>query len=201
MEKTTALYVRVSTTDQNTDLQTQQLQDYARRAGLEITHEFIEQGVSGTIKSRPQLNKLLTAARNHEFKNVLVWKFDRFARSVSHLLKAMEEFKHLNIRFISVKDQVDTNSPMGKAMFALIGVMAELEGDLIRERVREGIKVAQAKGIPIGRPKTPNHIVRKIQKLAKETDLSITKIHRKVGNQVSRSFVGNVVKEVRNESK
>lgn len=197
MNKTTALYIRVSTSEQNIDLQMESLKAYAQRAGLEITHIFIERGVSGTTKSRPELNKLMTASRNHEFKNVLVWKFDRFARSVSHLLKALEEFNHLDIHFISMQDQIDTSSPMGKAMFALIGVMAELEGDLIRERVKEGMRIAKQKGKRIGRPKTNAHIIEKIQKEALKTDLSITKIKEKVAPQVSRSVVGKIVKNIR----
>ena len=197
MENTTAIYVRVSTTEQSTDLQTHSLMTYAERANLNITHVFIDKGISGTKELRPELNRLMVSARNHEFKNVMVWKFDRFARSVSHLLKGLEEFNFLGVRFISVKDQVDTDSPMGKAMFSLVGVMAELEGDLIRERIKEGMKVAKAKGIKIGRPKVPDSVIKKIEKLACETSLSISKIHLEVGSKASRAFVGKVVKGVR----
>jgi DNA invertase Pin-like site-specific DNA recombinase len=93
----------------------------------------------GRKEGRPQLQTLMRAARNHDFDCVLVWKFDRFARSVTHLLRALEEFNHLGIRFISVQDQIDTQSPMGKAMFTMIGAMAELESSLISERVKAGI--------------------------------------------------------------
>ena len=94
----------------------------------------------------PQFKKLMQAARNREFDCVLVWKFDRFARSVSHLLKALDEFNHLDIRFISVQDQIDTTSPMGKAMFTIIATMAELESSLISERVKAGMAAAKARG-------------------------------------------------------
>jgi hypothetical protein len=97
----------------------------------------------------------MRAARNHEFTCVLVWKFDRFARSVAHLLSALDEFHHLGIRFISVQDQVDTESPMGKAMFTIIGAMAELESSLISERVRAGMAAARVRGKHLGRPATP----------------------------------------------
>jgi Resolvase, N terminal domain len=123
----TALYLRVSTSHQKLDLQADSLRHYATHAGLEIIAEYVDVAVSGRKEGRPQLQALMRAARHHEFACVLVWKFDRFARSVSHLLSALEEFHHLGIRFISVQDQVDTESPIGKAMFTVIGAMAELE--------------------------------------------------------------------------
>src|SRR5919107_3698885 len=101
----------------------------------------------------------MRAARNHAFDCVLVWKFDRFARSVTHLLRALEEFNHLGIRFISVQDQIDTQSPMGKAMFTIIGAMAELESSLISERVKAGMEAARARGRRIGRPPTPARVI------------------------------------------
>src|SRR5712691_6688932 len=123
----TALYLRVSTIYQKPDLQADSLQRYAIRAGLEIVAAYLDVAISGRKEGRPQLQALMRAARHHEFDCVLVWKFDWFARSVAHLLKALEEFQHLGIRFISMQDQVDTESPMGKAMFTVIGAMAELE--------------------------------------------------------------------------
>ena len=98
----------------------------------------------------------MTAARNREIDCVLVWKFDRFARSARHLLAALEEFDHLGVRFISVQDQIDTNSPMGRAMFTIIGAMAELESSLISERVTAGMKAAEARGRHLGRPPIPH---------------------------------------------
>ena len=102
----TALYLRVSTSQQKPDLQTDRLQSYAARADLEIVAEYFDIAVSGRKEGRPQLQALMRAARNHDFDCVLVWKFDRFARSVTHLLRALEEFNHLGIRFISVQDGV-----------------------------------------------------------------------------------------------
>ena len=112
----TALSLRVSTAQQNPDLQDDGLRAYAARAGLEIVAMYVDYAVSGRQESRPQLQVLMRAARQHAFACVLVWKFDRFARSVAHLLRALEEFNYLGIRFISVQDQVDTASPMGKAI-------------------------------------------------------------------------------------
>ena len=139
----------------------------------------------------------MEASRNYEFDCVLVWKFDRFARSVSHLLHALEEFDHLGIRFISVQDQVDTQSPMGKAMFTIIGAMAELESSLISERVKAGMAAAKVRGTKLGRPETPPFFVRTIEELANTTDLSINKIREKLKNKVSRAVVGQIVKRVR----
>jgi len=149
----TALYLRVSTVHQKSDLQADGLHRYAAHAGLEIVAEYLDVAVSGGQESRPQLRALMRSARNHEFACVLVWKFDRFARSVAHLLRALEEFQHLGVRFISVQDQVDTESPMGKAMFTIIGTMAELESALISERVKAGMAAAKARGKRLGRPR------------------------------------------------
>ena len=120
----------------------------------------------------------MAAARNHEIDCVLVWKFDRFARSTRHLLAALEEFDHLGVRFVSVQDQVDTDSPMGRAMFTIIGAMAELESSLISERVTAGMRAAEARGKHLGRPATPPHVVSEIEALATSTDLSIRQIQR-----------------------
>ena len=196
----TALYLRVSTIHQKPDLQADGLRRYATRAGLEIVTEYMDAAVSGRKEGRPQLQALMRAAHHHEFACVLVWKFDRFARSVAHLLQALEEFNHLGIRFISVQDQVDTQSPMGKAMFTIIGAMAELESSLISERVKAGMAAAKARGKRFGRPATPPHVVSRIEALAHTTSLSIRQIHRACASRVSRSLVGEIVKRVRNLS-
>jgi DNA invertase Pin-like site-specific DNA recombinase len=117
----TALYLRVSTPEQKPDLQYDGLRGYAARADLKVVQDYCDVAVSGRREGRPQLNALMTAVRNREVDCVLVWKFDRFARSTRHLLAALEEFDHLGVRFISVQDQIDTDSPMGRAMFTIIG--------------------------------------------------------------------------------
>ena len=173
----TALYLRVSTAEQKPDLQYDGLRSYAARAGLEITGEYFDVAVSGRRQGRPQLTALMTAARRRRaFDCVLVWKFDRFARSTRHLLMALEEFNHLGVRFISVQDQIDTASPMGLAMFTIIGAMAELESSLISERVTAGMRAAKARGRRIGRPPTPARVIAEIEDLAASTDLSIRQI-------------------------
>ena len=200
-QERTAIYMRVSTLSQKPDLQKDGLEAYASRAGLSIVAEYLDVAVSGRKIGRPQLKALMKAAKNHEFDCVLVWKFDRFARSVSHLLSALEEFNHLGIRFISVCDQLDSNSPMGKAMFTIIGTMAELESSLISERVKAGMAAAKARGRKLGRPKTPDDLVKQIASLAGETDLSINKIRERIDCKVSRAVVGQIVKRVRDKQK
>ncbi len=153
--------------------------------------------VSGRREGRPQLNALIAAARNQEVDCVLVWKFDRFARSTRHLLTALEEFDHLGVRFVSVQDQVDTSSPMGRAMFTIIGAMAELESSLISERVTAGMKAAEARGRHLGRPGTPQRVVSEIEALAMSTDLSVRAIQKKIAGRASRSIVSEITKRAR----
>ncbi len=193
----TALYLRVSTAEQKPDLQYDGLRAYAARAGLSVVQDYCDVGVSGRREGRPQLNALMTAARNREIDCVLVWKFDRFARSTRHLLAALEEFNHLGVRFVSVQDQVDTNSPMGRAMFIIIGAMAELESSLISERVTAGMRAAETRGKHLGRPAIPQRVIKEIEALAKSTDLSIRQIQSKITGRASRGIVGEITKRAR----
>ena len=193
----TALYLRVSTAEQKPDLQYDGLRGYAERAGLDIVQDYCDVAVSGRKEGRPQLKALMAAARRREIDCVLVWKFDRFARSTRHLLAAPEEFDHLGVRFVSVQDQIDASSPMGRAMFTIIGAMAELESSLISERVTAGMRAAEARGKHLGRPATPPRVIGEIEALATSTDLSIRQIHKKIGGRASRSIVGEITKRAR----
>ncbi|MBC7285620.1 recombinase family protein [Hoeflea sp.] len=193
----TALYVRVSTSEQNPALQFDNLHNYARRAELTIIGEYCDIAVSGRKEGRPQLNALMKAARNRELDCVLVWRFDRFARSTQHLLNALEEFKHLSVRFISVQDQIDTDSPMGKAMFTIISAMAELESALISERVTAGMRAAKNRGKLLGRPKVRPAVIAEIETLASSTNLSVRQIHKSISERASRGFIGELTKRVR----
>jgi DNA invertase Pin-like site-specific DNA recombinase len=154
----TAIYARVSTsnTGQSPEMQVRELREYSKRRGWKIVHEYIDEGVSGAKESRPQLNKLLADAHLRRFDAVVCWRFDRFARSVSHLLRALETFKALGVEFVSLSEQVDTSTPAGKLVFTVLGAVAELERSLIAERVRAGLRNARAKGKTLGRP--PKHI-------------------------------------------
>ena len=193
----TALYLRVSTADQKPDLQHDGLRGYAARAGLDVVQDYCDVAVSGRREGRPQLNALMVAARNQEIDCVLVWKFDRFARSTRHLLAALEEFDHLGVRFVSVQDQIDTDSPMGRAMFTIIAAMAELESSLISERVTAGMRAAQVRGRHLGRPGTPQPIVNEIEVLATATNLSIRAIQKRIAGRASRGIVGEITKRAR----
>jgi DNA invertase Pin-like site-specific DNA recombinase len=134
-------------------MQTRELQEYCERRGWQVVGEYVDNGVSGTKDSRPELNRLMADAHKRRFDAVVVWKFDRFARSVSHLLRALETFKALGIEFVSLSEQVDTSTPTGKMVFTVLGAVAELERSLIAERVRAGLRNARSKGKKLGRPR------------------------------------------------
>lgn len=149
-----AIYARVSTNNgQDPSMQTRELREYCQRRAWEIEGEYADAGVSGAKDSRPELNKLVSDAHRRRFDAVIVWKFDRFARSVSHLLRALETFQALGIEFVSLTEGVDTSTPAGKMVFTVLGAVAELERSLIRERVKAGLRNAKAKGKHVGRPK------------------------------------------------
>ena len=149
-----ALYGRVSTINHGQDvgLQTRELSQFAKARGWQIFGEYLDEGISGAKDSRPELNRLMADAHKRRFDVVCVWRFDRFARSVSHLLRALETFKALGIDFVSFSEQMDTSTPAGKMVFTVLGAVAELERSLIVERVRAGMRNALAKGKRIGRP-------------------------------------------------
>jgi DNA invertase Pin-like site-specific DNA recombinase len=151
----TAIYARVSTGNgnQHPEMQLREIRSYAKRRGWAVTREYIDEGISGMKESRPELNKLLADAHLRRFDAVVCWRFDRFARSVSHLLRALETFKALGIEFVSLSEQVDTSTPTGKMVFTVLGAVAELERNLIAERVKAGLRNARAKGKILGRPR------------------------------------------------
>jgi DNA invertase Pin-like site-specific DNA recombinase len=148
-----ALYARVSTSNhgQDTGLQVGELRRVAEQRGWTVT-EYVDDGVSGARDSRPALDRLMQDARTGRLDVVAVFRFDRFARSSRHLLAALEEFRVLGVSFVSLREQVDTTTPMGKAVFTIIAAVSELERDIIKERVRAGVDRAKANGKHCGRP-------------------------------------------------
>src|SRR5438552_9819746 len=149
-----ALYARVSTlNNQNPEMQLAELREYASRRGWQITEEYTDQGVSGCNESRPALNRLMSDACRRRFDAVLVWKIDRFGRSLKHLINALAELAALGVAFISLRDNLDLSTPSGRLMFQIIGAMAEFERALIQERVRAGLRNAKSKGVRLGRPR------------------------------------------------
>ena len=149
-----AIYARVSTSNghQSPEMQLQALREYCEAREFKIYREYVDEGVSGAKDSRPALNELMDDARKRKFDTVLVWKFDRFARSTKHLISALEEFKYLGIDFISYSENINTTSPLGKAVFTIVAAIGELERSLIVERVKSGLEVARKKGKKLGRP-------------------------------------------------
>ena len=156
LQQRAAIYARVSTTNHGQDVavQTRELEQFAQARSWQIIGQYLDAGVSGAKDSRPELNRLMGDAHKRKFDAVVVWKFDRFARSVSHLLRALETFNALGIAFVSLSEQMDTTTPTGKMVFTVLGAVAELERSLIAERVRAGLRNARAKGKTLGRPRT-----------------------------------------------
>src|SRR5215467_2775186 len=148
------IYARVSTNlGQSPEMQLRELREYCKKRGWIIAGEYIDRGISGAQDSRPQLNRLMADAHSRHIDVVMVWKFDRLARSVSHLLRALETFRSLGIEFVSLSEQIATDTPTGKMVFTVLGSVAELERSLIGERVRAGLRNAKAKGRRLGRPR------------------------------------------------
>ncbi len=148
-----AIYARVSTTDQSTESQLLDLRRYVSDRGWQTYQEYCDNGISGTKDSRPALNELMNDAKKRKFDVALVWRFDRFARSTRHLINALEEFKNLKIDFVSYQENIDTSSPLGGAIFTIISAVAQLERDIIAERVKAGLRKAKANGRKLGRPR------------------------------------------------
>jgi len=150
-----AIYARISTANHGQDItmQTRELREYVSRRGWQLMGEYLDVGISGAKEKRPELDRLMADAHRRRFDVIAVWKFDRFARSVSHLLRALETFRAQGIEFVSFSEQLDTSTPTGKMVFTVLGAVAELERSLIVERVRAGIRNAKAKGKRLGRPR------------------------------------------------
>ncbi len=150
-----AIYARVSTSNgsQDPEMQLRELREYAERRGLQIVEEYVD-SVSGSKESRPALNRLMADAHQRRFDAVLVWKLDRFGRSLRHLVNSLAELEALGLSFISLRDNLDLSTPSGRLMFQIIGAMAEFERALIQERVKAGLRNARAKGVRLGRPRT-----------------------------------------------
>lgn len=179
-----ALYARCSTLDkgQDSELQLAPLREYCQRRGFTIAGEYIDNGISGTKEHRPQLDRLLDAARKRQVDMIIVWKLDRFGRSLKQLVMTLEELSSLGIGFMAYQDNIDLTTPQGRLMFHIIGAMAEFERELIRERVKAGIENARRKGIQIGRKAVPPVDMEKIIELHKNTpSLSVRQIAGTLG--------------------
>jgi DNA invertase Pin-like site-specific DNA recombinase len=149
-----ALYARVSTLNgQHPEMQLSELREYGTRRGWQIVAEYVDEGVSGARERRPKLDRLMADAHRRKFDLIAVWKIDRFGRSLKHLVNALADLDSLGVAFVSLRDNIDLSTPSGRLMFQIIGAMAEFERSLIQERVRAGLRNAQARGVRLGRPK------------------------------------------------
>ena len=151
------VYARVSTREQTAENQLQDLRRYAGARGFEVVGEYVDVGVSGAKERRPGLDQVMALARARAVDAVVVAGFDRFGRSLAHLVRALEEFRHLGVGFVSLREQLDLSSPTGRVMFAVIAAMAEFERELIRERIQAGLRRARAQGKRLGRPPRVYH--------------------------------------------
>ncbi len=146
--KRAAVYVRVSREDQNTGAQESALRDYAEQRGWQLHRVYRDHGISGSLANRPALDELMRNARRRVFDTVVVWKFDRFARSLKMLIAGLELFKSLKIDFVSVTESVDTSLPSGELVFQIFGAVAQFERALISERVKAGLNMLGNKERP-----------------------------------------------------
>jgi DNA invertase Pin-like site-specific DNA recombinase len=183
-----ALYLRVSSLDQHPETQRGDLLEMARQRGYEIVCEYVDR-ISGAKARRPGLGDLMHDARRGRFDVVLVWASDRIARSVKHFLEILDEFNHLNIEFISFREQIDTGGPLGRAVVTIIGVVAELERSLIVERVRAGMRRARLEGRHIGRH--PLQLDRDAILCDRRRGLSLREIAK--AHRISRATVHRVI--------
>ncbi|HXH49102.1 MAG TPA: recombinase family protein [Terriglobia bacterium] len=151
--KRAAIYARVSTHNgQNPEMQLNEVRAYCKRRQWEVAEEYVNTGISGSKEHRPALDRLLADCRKRRVDAVVVYRYDRFARSVRQLVNALEDFRSLGIDFVSLHEGVDTSTPNGRLVFGIFATIAEFERELIRDRVRSGLAAARARGKRLGRP-------------------------------------------------
>jgi DNA invertase Pin-like site-specific DNA recombinase len=189
--KRAVLYVRVSTPDQSIEPQLLDLRQMAAARGYEIVREYSDK-LSGTKSKRPGLDALLSDAQRHRFDVVMVWAFDRMARSVRHFLEVLDELNHLGIEFVSFRESIDTSGPLGRAMVVIVGAIAELERNLIVERVKAGMRRAKLDGRQIGRSRLDMNREQIVHD--RRSGMSLTQVAKKHG--ISRASVCRVMKVV-----
>src|SRR5262249_39080292 len=188
-----AIYGRVSTLNhgQDIDLQTRELRQYAEARGWNITGEYLDRGISGAKDSRPELNRLMADAKLRKCDVIVVWKLDRFGRSLRHLVNALAELEAVGVAFVSFTDHLDLTTPAGRLMFQVIAAMSEFERELIRERVRAGLRNARAKGRKLGRPAQRLDVTtiarlraqgRSLRAIATEVGCSAGLVHKTLAN-------------------
>lgn len=151
--KKAALYARCSTHEQHPEAQIEQLRQVARQRGWTVVGEYVDRGQSGRKDKRPELARLMADIHRGKANVVAVVRFDRWARSVRHLVQSLDEFRCRNVDFVSLGDGIDTSTPAGRFCFHVVGAVAQLEADLVRDRTIQGLRAARRRGAKIGRPR------------------------------------------------
>ena len=187
------LYARVSTFDQNPQTQLLDLRRLAEQRGFEIVREYVDK-ISGAKAKRPALDKMLAAAHRRECDVVLVWAADRLARSVRHFLEVLDTLNHLGIEFVSFRENLDTGGPLGRAVVVIVSAVAELERNLIIERVRAGLRRAKLEGRQLGRK--PLEIDRAALLRDRARGLSLAQLAK--AYRISRTSVARALKQSQN---
>ena len=188
--KRAAIYSRISTGDQHLETQLLDLRELAKQRGLEVVREYTDV-ISGAKQKRPGLDSLMSDARRRRFDVVLVAAFDRIARNVRHFLDVLDELNNLNVQFISLRENIDTGGPLGRAMLTIIGAISEFERSLIVERVRAGMRRAKLEGRRIGR--APLNINREEVVSDRRSGMSLTKVAQR--HKISRASVCRLMRE------
>jgi DNA invertase Pin-like site-specific DNA recombinase len=188
--KRAALYLRVSTLDQHPETQLYDLRQLAQQRGYGIVQEYTDR-ICGAKAKRPGLDQLMADARHGQFQVVVVWAFDRLARSVRHFLEVLDELNHIKIEFASFRENIDTGGPLGRAMVVIVSAIAELERNLIIERVRAGMRRAKLEGRHIGR--RPLEVDRAAVLRDRQAGRSLSEIART--NRISRALVSKILRE------
>jgi DNA invertase Pin-like site-specific DNA recombinase len=189
--KRAALYCRVSTVDQHPETQLNELRQFAANRGFKIVGEYTDHGYSGARTRRPELDHMMDDAQRHKFDVVLVWACDRLARSTKHLLQTIDELNGMGIQFLSQREAIDTEGPLGRAIIVIVSAMAELERSIIVERVKAGMRRARLEGRQIGR--TRLNVNREQIVRDRRSGMSLTQVAKKHG--VSRASVCRLAKD------
>jgi DNA invertase Pin-like site-specific DNA recombinase len=191
--KRVALYLRVSTVDQHPETQLHDLREFASQRGLQIVREYTDHGFSGTKARRPALDELMEDARRHKFDVLMVWSIDRLARSTKHLLQTLDELNGRGIQFLSQREAIDTEGPLGRAIIVIVSAMAELERCIMIERVRAGMRRAKIEGRRIGR--APLKVNRALLLQDRERGMSLNQLAK--AHAISKASVCRVLKDER----
>ncbi len=189
--KRAALYIRVYTIDKHPETQFHDLRQFASQRGLQIVREYTDHGFSGTKARRPALDELMEDARRHRFDVLMVWSIDRLARSTKHLLQTLDELNGRGIQFLSQREAIDTEGPLGRAIIVIVSAMAELERCIMIERVRAGMRRAKIEGRRIGR--APLKVNRVVLLRDRERGLSLNQLAKAHG--ISKASVCRVLRE------